>query len=56
MMKRKKKNKSPRKRINRTLYEVICPECNGCGGHEFAQICPVCNDNRYILVTRRPKE
>jgi len=50
MMVKKRGNKVARKKV-----EITCPECDGHGGHDIAQVCPTCNDQRTIFIwkTRR---
>ncbi len=33
--------------------EIKCPECEGFGGHEIAQICPTCNDRCTITIEQK---
>lgn len=40
MAKRRAWNKGKK----RVKVIITCPECNGWGGHDIAQICPVCDD------------
>lgn len=35
--------------------EITCPECNGHGGHDIAQICPRCNDSGKVVVRKYQK-
>ncbi len=46
-----KKNKAAKphnKGKKRAIRRVTCPECNGHGGHDLAQVCPVCDDEGYV--------
>lgn len=49
----KKSGKKNRGGVKRVKVEVICPECDGFGGHDIAQICPTCNDEGKIWISRR---
>jgi len=57
MGKKKLGNKIAKKRVEVKItypeVEIRCPECNGYGGHDIAQICPVCNDRCTIIVRKR---
>jgi len=46
-----KKDESAKKGKKCVYQCIVCPKCNGYGGHDIAQACPVCDNAGYIYLT-----